>query len=171
MLAVGIVLSITGLGFLCWLLFTLAICALPTFAGLTTALAAFHIGAGLIGPLVVGWVAGGALLALGQFVFAATRTPLLRVLIGMAYGARCDRRLLYVVCPGRHRHAQQRMAFAIVGAVVSGCTAFSRLALSAPPPDGQGTGSAYSPDDGRQRGQVAEALRLHHRTGWRRSGW
>lgn len=110
MLAVGIVLSITGLGFLCWLLFTLAICALPTFAGLSTALAAFHIGAGLIGPLAVGWVAGGALLALGQFVFAATRTPLLRDLIGMAYGARCDSRLLYVVCPGRHRHAQQRMA-------------------------------------------------------------
>ncbi len=32
MLAVGIVLSVVGLGFFCWLLFTLAIYALPTFA-------------------------------------------------------------------------------------------------------------------------------------------
>ena len=32
MFAAGIVLSIVGLGFFCWLLFTLAIYALPTFA-------------------------------------------------------------------------------------------------------------------------------------------
>jgi hypothetical protein len=58
MLAAGIVLSILGLGFFCWLLFTLAIYALPTLAGLTAGLAAFHSGAGAIGALVVGfWLA------------------------------------------------------------------------------------------------------------------
>jgi hypothetical protein len=32
MIIIGIVLSIVGLGFLCWLLFTLAVYALPFFA-------------------------------------------------------------------------------------------------------------------------------------------
>ena len=35
MLVIGLVLSVSGLGFLCWLLFTLAVYALPFFAGLT----------------------------------------------------------------------------------------------------------------------------------------
>ena len=34
-MAIGIVLSVFGLGFFCWLLFTLAVYALPFLAGLT----------------------------------------------------------------------------------------------------------------------------------------
>src|ERR1700694_1507578 len=56
----GLVLSIVGLGFFCWLLFTLAVYALPFFAGLTAGLAAFHSGAGVIGALIVGVLVGGA---------------------------------------------------------------------------------------------------------------
>ena len=66
MLAAGIVLSIVGLGFFCWLLFTMAVYALPTFAGLTAGLAAFHSGAGVIGALIVGLLVGGAILALAS---------------------------------------------------------------------------------------------------------
>jgi len=39
MLALGIVLNIIGLGFFCWVLFTLAIYALPFFVGMTAGLA------------------------------------------------------------------------------------------------------------------------------------
>ena len=46
MIIVGIVLSVVGLGFFCWLLFTLAVYALPFFAGVTAALAAYHSGSG-----------------------------------------------------------------------------------------------------------------------------
>ena len=42
MLIIGIILSVFGIGFFCWLLFTLAVYALPFFAGLTAGLAAFH---------------------------------------------------------------------------------------------------------------------------------
>ena len=42
MLAIGIVVSVFGLGVFCWLLFTLAIYALPFLAGLTAGLAAFR---------------------------------------------------------------------------------------------------------------------------------
>ncbi|WP_289297923.1 hypothetical protein [uncultured Reyranella sp.] len=84
MLATGIVLSIVGLGFFCWLLFTLAIYALPTFAGLAAGLAAFYSGAGGVGALPVGLLVGGTILTLGQFVFAATRTRL-RAIVGLVY--------------------------------------------------------------------------------------
>ncbi len=56
MLVIGIVLSVFGLGFFCWLLFALAIYALPFLAGLTAGLAAFHSGAGVIGALIVGFL-------------------------------------------------------------------------------------------------------------------
>ena len=81
----AIVLGVFGLGFLCWLLFTLAIYALPFLAGLTAGLASFDSGGGVVGALIVGFLAGGATLALGQIGFVSTRTPLLRVIIGLLY--------------------------------------------------------------------------------------
>ena len=82
---IGLVLSVVGLGFFCWLLFTLAVYALPFFAGLSAGLAAFHSGAGVIGALIVGVLAGGATLVIGQIAFATVRTPLIRALIGLLY--------------------------------------------------------------------------------------
>ena len=81
----AIVLGVFGLGFCCWLLFTLAIYALPFLAGVTAGLAAFDSGGGVVGALIVGFLAGGATLALGQIGFATTRTPLIRAIIGLLY--------------------------------------------------------------------------------------
>ncbi len=156
MLAVGIVLSVVGLGFFCWLLFTLAVYALPTFAGLAAGLAAFHSGAGVIGAVAVGLPVGGASLALGQFAFAATRTPLIRAIIGLLYGvpaAIAGYQVSFALGGIGMPSSTWQTAFAVVGAVISGCTAFSRLALLVPPPDGRGIGSAYSPADGRLHDQ------------------
>ncbi len=155
MIATGILLSIVGLGFFCWLLFTLAIYALPSFAGLAGGLAAFHSGAGAVGAITVGLLVGGAILALGQVVFAATRMPL-RAIVGLVYavpaavvGYQASFALAGLGMPG----SVWQGAFAVIGAVVSGCTAFSRLALLAPPPVGRGTGSVYSPADRRLHDQ------------------
>jgi hypothetical protein len=156
MLAAGIVLSILGLGFFCWLLFTLAIYALPTLAGLTAGLAAFHSGAGAICALVVGVMAGGATLALGQLAVASTRTPLIRTTIGLVYGvpaAIAGYQVSFALAGIGMPSSSWQTAFAVVGAVVSGCTAFSRLALFVPPAGGQGTGGAYAPTDGRLHDQ------------------
>ena len=38
MIALGILASVAGIGFFCWLLFTLAVYALPFFAGVTVGL-------------------------------------------------------------------------------------------------------------------------------------
>jgi len=156
MLATGIVLGIVGLGFFCGLLFTLAIYALPAFAGLAAGLAAFHSGAGVVGAIAVGLLVGGAILALGQFAFAATRTPLIRAIVGVLYGgpaAIAGYQVSFTLAGLGMPGSVWQAAFAVVGAVVSGCTAFARLALLASPPDGRGTGSVYSPADGRLHDQ------------------
>ena len=87
MLIPGIVLSVVGVGFCCWLLFTLAVYALPFFTGLTAALVAFHVGSGVIGALVIGVLAGGTTLAIGQMAFATAPTPLTRAAIALLYAA------------------------------------------------------------------------------------
>lgn len=156
MLAVSIVLSIVGLGFFCWLLFTMAVYALPTFAGLTAGLAAFHGGAGVIGALIVALLVGGAILALGQFAFAVTRTPLIRAILGLLYGvpaAIAGYQVSFALAGIGMPSSVWQTAFAVVGAIVSGCTAFSHLAQLAPPPDGRGLADGYSSADGRLHDQ------------------
>lgn len=156
MLVVGMALSIVGLGFFCWLLFALTIYALPTFAGLTAGLAAFHSGAGVIGASIVASLAGGATLALGRLAFASTRTPLICAVIGLVYGvpaAIAGYQVSFALAGIGMPSGGWQTAFGVVGAVISGCTAFSRLALLVPPPDGQDAGSAYSPVDGQQHDQ------------------
>jgi hypothetical protein len=46
MLIIGIILAFVVLAYLCWLLFALAVYALPFFAGLSVGLAAYHSGSG-----------------------------------------------------------------------------------------------------------------------------
>src|SRR5271154_2706312 len=87
MIIIGIVLSVFGIGFFCWLLFTLAVYALPFFAGLTAGLAPLHRGSGGGGALVVGVLAGGVTLAVGQIAFATVRTPFARAAIALVYAA------------------------------------------------------------------------------------
>ena len=141
MLVFGIILSFFGLGVFCWLLFTLAIYALPFFAGLTVAFAAFHSGAGVIGAFLVGCLAGGATLAIGQIAFAMIRSRLIRCAIALFYavpatiaGYHATLGLAQIGVPS----ATWQEAIALAGAVFIGCTAWARLAMYAPPNIGQG---------------------------------
>ena len=86
MIVIGLILSVFGVGFLCWLLFTLAVYPLPLFAGMTAGLAAYHSGAGL-GALVVGFAASAVTLVAGQAAFAAVKSPVLRVVIAILFAA------------------------------------------------------------------------------------
>lgn len=73
MLVLGLILSVFGIGFFCWLIFTLIVYALPFVFGLTAGMAAFHGGAGVIGALVVGVAVGALTLLVGQVAFASAR--------------------------------------------------------------------------------------------------
>ena len=85
MLVIGLILSMFGIGLFCWLIFTLAVYALPFFVGLTAGMAAFHGGAGVIGALLVGIVAGALTLGVGQIAFAVVRPLPLRAAIAAAF--------------------------------------------------------------------------------------
>ncbi len=144
----AIVLGVFGLGFFCWLLFTLAIYALPFLAGLTAGVAAFHSGAGVIGALIVGFIAGGATLALGQIAFTITRTPRIRAIIGLVYAVPATvagYQLSFALAGIGMSTGGWQTAFAVVGAVLSGVTALSRMTQFVPASDGQGTGGSHSP--------------------------
>jgi uncharacterized membrane protein (DUF485 family) len=71
----------------CWLLFTLAVFALPFFAGLTTGGWAYHTGAGWMGAILIGVVAAGLTLGLGQILLGIVRPLWARLLIALAFVA------------------------------------------------------------------------------------
>ena len=140
-MTIGIVLSILGLGFFCWLLFTLAVYALPFLAGLSAGLAAFHSGSGFIGALVIGLVVGVTILALGQIIFATVRTPLIRILIGLVYAvpaAAAGYQLCFALAGIGMPAGNWQHFFAAAGAIAVGLTALARMALFIPPATGQG---------------------------------
>src|SRR5258708_13182044 len=87
MIAIGIVLNLVGLGIFCWLLFTLAVYALPFFVGATTGVFAYHSGAGPLGAIAVGLLAGGTTLAAAQILFAPVRAPFLRISVALLFPA------------------------------------------------------------------------------------
>ena len=136
MLVIGIILSIFGIGFLCWLMFNLAVYALPFFAGMTAGLAAYHSGAG------VAWraarrVRGRRLtLVVGQAVFAAFASPLVRGFVALVFAApasvagyHATLALARIGVPAEG----WREAFAVVGAIAVGATAVVRIAAMAYP--------------------------------------
>jgi hypothetical protein len=131
MVAIGIVLNLAGLGVFCWLLFTLAVYALPSFVGVTAGLYANQTGAGLLGAVIVALVAGVATLAIAQIVFAQVRTPLVRLAVALVFavpaalaGFFATHGLAALTMPSE---AWQN-AFGVVGAMVIGTTAWLRLA-------------------------------------------
>jgi hypothetical protein len=127
---IGILLTLGGLGFLCWLLFTLAIYALPFFVGLWVGLAAYHSGAGFVGAFILALIAGVIVFALGQFAFATARSPLLRAAIAWLYaipalvaGYQATLGLARIGTPSE----TWCQLFAVAGAIAVGATAWVRL--------------------------------------------
>ncbi len=141
MIIVAIVLSFVGLGFLCWLLFTLAVKALPFFAAVTAGFAAYHSGAGEIGAILIGLIAGAVTLAAGQIVIATVRSPFLRAAIALLFAAPAAvagyHAALGLAQIGVQAEFWQRV-FALFGAIAVGGTAWMRTALSASTDTGQG---------------------------------
>src|SRR5260370_37824698 len=76
MIAFGIALNLVGLGVFCWLLFTLAIYALPFFVGVAAGLCAYHTGAGPLGAITLALLAGGGAPPAAPIGVANRRHPL-----------------------------------------------------------------------------------------------
>ena len=137
MIIVGLILSVFGIGFLCWLLFTLAVYALPFYAGLTAAFAVYHGGAGALSAIAVGFLAGAATLIIGQMAFASMPSPLIRGMIALIFAAPAAV-AGFAMTFGFSRIGMSSPiwsdVFAVIGAICVGGTAFIRIAAMAGSP-------------------------------------
>jgi hypothetical protein len=80
-----LVLNALGIGLFCWLIFTLAVWALPSFLAFAAGMAAFHSGAGMIGAVLVAAIVGGLTLAVGRLACAIARSGGVRAFIAAAF--------------------------------------------------------------------------------------
>lgn len=142
MIIVGIILSVFGIGFFCWLLFTLAVFALPVFAGVSAGMWAYDTGAGWLGAILVGALAAGLTFGIGQLLLVFVRPLWARIVIALAFVAPAAI-AGYHATHGIVRYALPsegwQFAFSVLGAIAVGVTALMRMAATATPAStGQG---------------------------------
>jgi hypothetical protein len=126
MLALGLLLNFAGIGLFCWLIFMLAVYALPFIIGLDVFMMALHSGAGFLGAPLVGTAAGGVTLAIGQTVFAMTRSVIIRAIIAALFAGPATLagyQVVFVMSQVGVPSLVWREIFACVGAVFIGGTA------------------------------------------------
>src|SRR6266571_2999212 len=129
-MALGIIASFLGLGVFCWLLLNLTVYALPCLAGAWAGILAYDTGAGIGGAMIIGLVAGATTLLAGQAVSTKARSPIARTLVAIAFavpaafaGYHASLGLAGLGVPSD----AWRHAFAIVGAIAIGATAWARM--------------------------------------------
>ena len=136
MVFIGILSSIAAVGALCWLLFTLAVFALPFFAGVSAGTWAFQTGAGWLGAILVGLAAAALTLGLGQFLLAFIRPLWIRLAIALAFVAPAAL-AGYHATHGIVKHTMPsdtwQIIFSVIGAVAVGVTALIRVTAMAVP--------------------------------------
>ena len=136
MLVIGLILNVFGIGLFCWLIFTLAVYALPFFIGLTAGMAALHSGAGTLGALLVGIATGTITIAIGQIAFAVVRSPLLRAVIAAAFAVPAAIAGYHTVLGLSQIGVPSlvwREMFGLIGALFIGGTAWARMTVFAEP--------------------------------------
>ncbi|NDW06514.1 hypothetical protein [Jiella pacifica] len=137
--------SITAIAVLCWLLFTLAIYALPALGGVAAGMWAYQTGAGLPGSVLVGRVGAGLVVGLAQFLILFARPMWVKLAVALAFvapaavaGFHATHGILKHLIPSETWQA----VFSVIGAVAVGITAFVRVsAMASPGPAGQNPAS------------------------------
>jgi hypothetical protein len=147
MLALGLLLNTVGIGLFCWLVFTLAVYALPFFVAINAGIWAYHSGAGVLGTPLVAIAAGGMTLAIAQIVFAMTRSLTVRAVVAALFALPAAFAGYHVVLAMAEIGAPSpvwREVFACLGAVFIGGTAWTRLTIfteTSPPEPGRVLGN------------------------------
>jgi hypothetical protein len=140
MIIIGILASLAGIAVLCWLLFNLAVFALPLFAGVTVVLWAHSTGAGVPGAVIFGGLAAVATFGLFQFLLLVLRPAWLKFVVLALFvapaaiaGYHATLGIVKLTMPSDI----WQVIFASLGAIAVGITAFMRLAMMAPPAPGR----------------------------------
>lgn len=123
--------SVVLIAGLCVLAYTLAVYALPFMLTVEAARFAHASGSGLIGAGLVGLVAGAAAYGFLMFMFASVRSPILRLIVALAFAAPATV-AGYALVHGVTREAVPsevwRQIFCIIGGGFVGVSALLRLA-------------------------------------------
>jgi hypothetical protein len=122
--------GIAGLIFLCWLVFTLAVYALPFFVAVSAGMLALDSGAGTVGVIFVGIGAGTFTLLAGQFFFAAARSPIAHALVAAVFAVPAGiagYHVAYGLIGINESVEAWRQVLGVAGALVTGAVAWSRL--------------------------------------------
>jgi hypothetical protein len=77
--------TLFGLGALCWILFNLAVYALPFAIGLASGMYLYETGQGVFLSITAGLFIGAFVAALGEFAFDRIRWAPLKLAIGLIY--------------------------------------------------------------------------------------
>ncbi|MAM38750.1 MAG: hypothetical protein CL949_09695 [Erythrobacter sp.] len=131
MIIIAILESLTAIGLLCWLLFTLAVFALPAFVGFTAGAWALGTGAGIPGAILVGAVAAALTLATGHLLIAFVRPMWLKLIVAIAFVAPATIAGFHAT-HGIVKHLMPsdgwQITFSVIGAIAVAITAFVQVA-------------------------------------------
>ena len=145
---ISTILSLLGLGVICWVLFNLAVYALPFFVAVTVGHALYTSEVGLIGAIAAAFFAGAATLILGQIAFATIRSTLIRLALGALYALPAGVAGFHAVkgLSGMGGAGETwTLVFAGVGAAIVGVTAWARVtALARSEDDASAASSQFS---------------------------
>lgn len=123
--------AMAAIGFMCWLLFNLAVFAVPFFIGVNAGIWAYGTGAGWLGAVLVGLLAAGLTLAAAQGLLILVRPLWARLLIALAFVAPAVVAGFYATL-GIVKHMMPsetwQLIFSVIGAIAVGVTSFLRLA-------------------------------------------
>ncbi|UJX46344.1 hypothetical protein [Xanthobacter sp. YC-JY1] len=131
MIFLGILLVLAAIALLCWLLFTLAVFALPFFAAVSTGTWAYHTGGGWLGAIIVGLITGGIMLGIGQVLLVIVRPMWVRLPIALAFvapAAFVGYHATYGIAKLAMPSETWQIVFSIIGALAIGITTLSRVA-------------------------------------------
>lgn len=135
MIVLGILASFAAIAAMCWLLFNLAVFALPFLVGLHTGMWAYGTGAGWLGAILVGGFAAGLTLAIGQALIMLVRPLWARFAIALIFVVPAALAGFYVtlgITRAMMPSETWQMIFAVISAGAVGVSAFLRIAGMAP---------------------------------------
>ena len=133
---ISTILSLFGLGVICWVLFSLAVYALPFFVAVTVGHTLYTSEVGLIGAISAAFIAGTATLIFGQIAFATIRSTPVRLTLGALYAFPAGIAGFHAIKGLSGMGGADEtwtFVFAGIGAVVIGVTAWARVAGLARP--------------------------------------
>ncbi|RWL93199.1 MAG: hypothetical protein EOR68_24595 [Mesorhizobium sp.] len=133
---IGIIACLVLIGMLCMLFFTLATYAPPFMLGLEVARFAYHSGAGFLGAVLVGIVAGMLVFGLAFLLLGIVRSPVLQIAVALVYTApavAAGYALVYGITREYVPYDIWRQLLCIAGGLFVGISALLRLMAAAGP--------------------------------------